>query len=170
MEFLFVVVFLLLVKFFVYPALSSNSRQSTSAPTHSLQSEPLNYPYHLKYILTASEYKFYLVLRSITDLRSFIICPKVGLKDLFEVNSGIQAREKYFAKISQKHLDFLICDSDLRPLFAIELDDKSHKMAATQARDQFKDALFQNAGLPLYRVPTASSYSEEYIKQYVLSL
>lgn len=162
---IFVLLFLLIALFL--PAIrsySGRSKPSPAAPT------PASFPYHLKYLLTASEYKFYLVLRSIADPRSYIICPKVGLKDLFEVNSGTQAREKYFAKISQKHLDFLICDSDLRPLFAVELDDKSHKMATAQARDQFKDTLFQHAGLPLYRVPSASSYSEEYIKRYVLSL
>ena len=127
----------------------------------------LNFPYHTKYILTNSEYKFYLAFKPLMDRRAYIICPKVGLKDLFEVNSGIKDRMKYFRQISQKHVDFLICNADLRPLFAIELDDKSHNRAEVKERDQFKDNLFKSAGFPLYRIPTSAAYSEEYIKSHI---
>ena len=127
------------------------------------------YPYHSKYILTNTEYKFFVVLKPLMEVKGYIICPKVGLKDLFEVNKGTKERQKYFYKISQKHIDFLICDSKLVPLFAIELDDKSHKQADVKERDKFKDELFKVAGLPLYRVPTVSTYSEEYVKSHISS-
>lgn len=134
---------------------------------HTGQSGSARLPYHTKYILTGPEYKFYLALRPVMETQSRIICPKVGLKDLFEVNAGTKERRKYFGHISQKHVDFLICDADLRPLFAIELDDKSHNRADVKEKDAQKDAIFQSAGLPLYRIPTASSYSEEYIRSYI---
>ena len=130
------------------------------------QSE-LKLPYHTKYILTKPEYRFYLALKPIMDAKSYLICPKVGLKDMFEVNAGTKDRQAYFRKIAQKHIDFLICDSNLRPLFAIELDDKSHNREEVKEKDKFKDSLFNSAGLPLYRVPTASSYSEEYLRKYI---
>lgn len=120
-------------------------------------------PYHSKYILTNAEYKFYLALKSVMAERSYIICPKVGLIDLFEVNAKTKNREKYFWKICSKHIDFLICDCELRPLFAIELDDRSHNRAEVKKKDAFKDALFKSAGFPLYRIPTSSAYSKEYI-------
>jgi len=103
------------------------------------------------------------------DERNYIICPKVGLKDLFEVNKGTKDRQKYFWKISSKHIDFLICDAKLRPLFAIELDDKSHSREEMKKKDQFKDILFESAGFPLYRVPTASAYTKEYLQTHLLS-
>ena len=34
---------------------------------------------------------------------------------------------KYFHKIAQKHVDFVICDRDLYVLFVIELDDSTHE-------------------------------------------
>lgn len=126
-------------------------------------SVPSELPYHTKYILTPPEYSFYNALKPLMDEHSYLICPKVGLKDLFEVNKGSN-RQKYFGMIRQKHIDFLICDSKLRPLFAIELDDKSHNRQEVKERDEFKDLLFKSAGLPLYRVPTTASYNPEYIK------
>lgn len=124
-------------------------------------------PYHSKFILTGPEYKFYMALKPLLDARDLIICPKVGLKDLFEVNAGTPDRMKYFGKISHKHIDFLICDESLRPLFAIELDDKSHRRADVQERDAFKNRVFESAGFPLYRIPTNKSYSEDYLCQYL---
>lgn len=129
--------------------------------------DPVYLPYHSKYILTSPEYRFYLVLKPMMDIRGYIICPKVGLKDLFEVNACTKDRQKHFRKISQKHIDFLICSADLRPIFAIELDDKSHKRADIKERDRFKDLVFESAGFPLYRIPTASSYTEEYICSHI---
>lgn len=124
-------------------------------------------PYHPKFILTGPEYKFYMALRPIMDARSYIICPKVGLKDMFEVNAGTKDRMKYFGKISSKHIDFLICDSSLRPVFAIELDDKSHNRADVKERDRFKDILFESAGFPLCRIPTSAAYSEAYLNSVI---
>lgn len=129
-------------------------------------SVPAKLPYHSKYILTGPEYRFYTALKPLMTEHNYLICPKVGLKDLFEVNKGAD-RQKYFRQISQKHIDFLICDAQLHPLFAIELDDKSHNRSDVKQRDKFKDVVFSSAGLPLYRVPTASTYTEEYLKNYI---
>ena len=65
-------------------------------------------PYEAKPLLTKREYAFYRLLKREADARGFLICPKVGLKDLMEVtdkNNFLQ----YFRKISQKHVDFVIC-------------------------------------------------------------
>lgn len=165
----FSVFFSVMVVIFLIALLRKNNKTQQPQPD-SAQFDPATLPYHSKYILTSSEYKFYLALKSITDLQSYIICPKIGLKDLFVVNTEVRDYKRYWSKISQKHLDFLVCDSSLHPLFAIELDDKSHSREDVKMRDQFKDALFHSAGLPLYRVPCANAYSDEYIRRYVRSL
>ena len=134
------------------------------------EKEDYNLPYHSKYILTGPEYKFYQFLKPILDNKSYIICPKVCLRDLFEPTVKGKDRMKWLGKISQKHVDFLICDDKLRPIFAIELDDKSHRRPQAAEGDRFKNNIFRSASLPLYRVPTAAKYSEEYIKAYVLHL
>ena len=88
---------------------------------------------------------------------------KVRLADVFFVarpneNAG------FFNRITQKHLDFLVCDSvTMKPLFGIELDDSSHKRNDRQERDEFVENVCQVAGLPLLRVPVQREYNSREI-------
>lgn len=59
---------------------------------------------------------------------------------------------KYFHKIAQKHVDFVVCDQELRVLFAVELDDGSHDNGNARKRDQFKNRAFRAAKIPLKRI------------------
>lgn len=109
------------------------------------------YPYAAKPILTKREYRFYLILREVADEHHCLICPKVGVKDLLAVTDKKQYM-KYFHKIAQKHVDFVICDQNLYVLFAIELDDSSHETKDAKKRDRLKDKAFAAAGIPLKRI------------------
>ncbi len=109
------------------------------------------YPYAAKPILTKREYSFYLILREVADEHHCLICPKVGVKDLLAVTDKKQYM-KYFHKIAQKHVDFVICDQNLYVLFAIELDDSSHETKDAKKRDRLKDKAFAAAGIPLKRI------------------
>lgn len=109
------------------------------------------YPYAARHLLTKREYRFYLLLREIADEYHYLICPKVGLKDLLTVTDKKQYM-KYFHKIAQKHVDFVICNQDLHVLFVIELDDSTHETRDAKKRDHFKDKAFAAAGIPLKRI------------------
>ena len=109
------------------------------------------YPYAARNLLTKREYRFYLLLREVADEYHCIICPKVGVKDLLSVTDQKQYM-KYFHKIAQKHVDFVICDQDLYVLFAIELDDSTHETRDARKRDHLKDKAFAAAGIPLKRI------------------
>lgn len=109
------------------------------------------YPYAARHLLTKREYRFYLLLRNIADEYHYLICPKVGLKDLLTVTDKKQYM-KYFHKIAQKHVDFVICDQNLHVLFAIELDDSTHETKDARKRDHLKDKAFAAAGIPLKRI------------------
>lgn len=109
------------------------------------------FPYAPKYLLTKREYHFYQLLRKVADEYGYIICPKVGVKDLLAVTSCHQYM-KYFHKIAQKHIDFVVCDHDLHVIFALELDDSSHDTKEAMERDKFKDRAFKSAGIPLKRI------------------
>lgn len=109
------------------------------------------YPYAARHLLTKREYRFYLLLREVADEYHCIICPKVGVKDLLSVTDKKQYM-KYFHKIAQKHVDFVICDQDLYVLFAIELDDSTHETRDARKRDHLKDKAFAAAGIPLKRI------------------
>lgn len=144
--------------------LKSNSTQK-QAPKETLKEENTVeentvLPYKMKYILTKNEYLFYKELKKFADANSLLICPKVGLKDLFETTDK-KNYMSWFGKIAQKHVDFLICDDMLRPKYAIELDDNSHK--ENKENDKFKNELFKIGKLNLIRIKAQMEYSEEYI-------
>jgi hypothetical protein len=125
--------------------------------------EPLPYRVRNEF-LSAAEISFYHVVRGIVGDQA-VIQTKVGLGDIFYVtrpNENQAAR----SRISQKHVDFLLCEpKTLDPLAAIELDDSSHARADRQERDEFVNRVFETAGLPLLRFPVRYSYSTDEVAQ-----
>ncbi|MCP4142617.1 MAG: DUF2726 domain-containing protein [Chloroflexi bacterium] len=120
-------------------------------------------PYRIRDdFLSPAELSFYKVLASIVGTR-LVIQSKVRLADIFFVSRPNENRA-YFGKISQKHLDFLVCDpKTMKPLFGIELDDSSHKRSDRQKRDVFVNNVFRAANLPLLRFPVQRSYTRDEI-------
>ncbi len=117
-------------------------------------------PYKQKFILTKNEYAFWIELEKVAVDMKWKVCPKVGLKELFEITSK-ENYMNYFGRISQKHIDFLICNEKLQPVYAIELDDNSHK--GREESDRFKDEIFKLSSIPLIRIKAQKDYSKEYI-------
>lgn len=118
--------------------------------------------------LSRAEYSFYRVLEKALDCRGVVNC-KVGLGDLFYVPDSV-GRNVAYAKIKQKHVDFVVCDPrTLQPIFAIELDDKSHARQDRIDRDLFVNAVFKAAGLPLIRFPARRSYVVSEIQESIES-
>jgi len=116
-------------------------------------------PYRLRDdFLSQAEASFFRVLKSTVSDKAVVLA-KVNLADIFFVarpneNKGARGR------ISQKHVDFLLIDSQtLRPIVAIELDDSSHQRADRQARDELVDSVFKAAGLALLHIPVRQAYS-----------
>ena len=96
-------------------------------------------PYKLRdNILSTAEFSFYKVLQSITQENFQIQC-KVRLADIFYTPYGTNI--SHFNKISGKHADFLLCDKNMKPVLAIELDDSSHTRPDRQDRDIFVDEI-----------------------------
>lgn len=102
--------------------------------------------YQAKYILTRNEWYEYKKLREYAAAHSLQICPKVRLLDIVEPRKGDPNYMSYMGKIKSKHVDFVICDQDLRIKGIIELDDSSHDIKDRQERDAFVDAVLQDVG------------------------
>jgi len=111
-------------------------------------------------ILTDSERSFYRVLMQIVGDKA-VICPKVGLKDIFFISKGVgKDYMKHFGKIAQKHVDFLLCEpSSMRPICGIELDDISHTNKKSYERDLFVEKVYRDANLELIRISSKSGYT-----------
>lgn len=121
-----------------------------------------------KYLLTRSEYEFYKVLRPIAARNSWVICPKVRLADVVYVKGQKEGWNSYFGKIAQKHLDFVICNMALQPLFAIELDDRSHGRVDAIRRDVEKNEILAASGFPLIRLKTRKAYDVKATEEVLL--
>lgn len=109
----------------------------------------IDYPYSAKPLLTPSESRFYHCLAALSQGRCLILI-KPRLADVFKHDSGEIAA---LNKISQKHVDFLICrHQDWMPMLGVELDDDSHERKDRKERDMFVNSLFASTGVPLIRI------------------
>jgi hypothetical protein len=110
--------------------------------------------------LSNAERMFYFTLKSYIGEKA-VVCPKVSLKDVFFVGKGVgNDYKKYFNKIAQKHVDFLLCDPQSMKLYCgIELDDSSHSQPNRANRDIFMDRVFQTANLKLFHMPLKAGYT-----------
>jgi hypothetical protein len=126
-------------------------------------SEPL--PYRVRdAFLSPAEISFYHVLRCVLRDQA-VIQTKVGLGDIFYVSRPHENQAARY-RISQKHVDFLLCEpKSLNPLAAIELDDSSHARADRKERDAFVNRVFEEAGLPLLRFPVRYAYQTNEVAQ-----
>ena len=107
-------------------------------------------------LLTPTEAHFYQTLREAVGPLAVIQC-KVRLADLLVAPPDDFAA---FRRVSQKHVDFVLCERrTLKPLVAVELDDSSHKRANRIARDRFVNAAYDSAKFPLIHFPVQPDYN-----------
>lgn len=115
-------------------------------------------PYRLRDdFLSPAELSFYRVLRFAVKEQA-IVFAKVNLADIFFVVRPNE-NQSHRNKIDRKHVDFLICNAEtMKPLVGLELDDKSHEQPKRVERDEFVDAVFEAADLPLIHVTARAAY------------
>ena len=117
-----------------------------------------HYPYHARtHLLTRSERLFFRSLHDAVSDR-FTVAMSVRLADVINCSRDAWSAG-HGALISSKQLDFVLCEPETtRIVLGIELDDPTHGLADRRERDAFLDNAMRAAGVPLLRVPTASSY------------
>lgn len=78
--------------------------------------------------------------------------PQMHLDAIVQPTDNRTDRLYAFRHINQKSVDFVACDKkQLRPLFAIELDDKTHNQPKRVERDAEVERILRGAGIPLMR-------------------
>lgn len=111
-------------------------------------------PYKKKYLLTKNEWVFYKKIKPICDKNNLHIISKVRLADLVEVKKELdnKERQRYFNKIKNKHIDFVLCNPENLAIVAlVELDDKTHEKAERRERDEFINKLCDTVGYTIIR-------------------
>ena len=117
-----------------------------------------------KYFFSAAERSFYEILKRLAPAEHTVFA-KVRLADVVHVNGGAPGWQSHFNRISGKHVDFLLCNNDLAPVLAIELDDKSHGQEDRQSRDYFVDQALAAAALPVLRVQARRGYVIDEVRE-----
>lgn len=124
---------------------------------------PKNLPYKKKHLLSKTEYAFWKILQNKANENGILICPKVRMEDFIEITSSKRSRQSWRGRVKSRHIDFIICDCNLRMLAGVELDDDTHKYnKATIESDKFKNEVFKKIEVPLYRIVVGK---DDYNKQ-----
>lgn len=113
-------------------------------------------------LMTEAEGSFYQVLELALPEESYRLFGKVRVEDLISVKPGLDRRTWQSARnrIKSRHIDIVIVErKTFQPVWAVELDDKSHNSAKRERRDSFLDKAFEVAGLPLLRFKAKRSYT-----------
>lgn len=110
--------------------------------------------------MTHAEAVFYerLCLLLGDDYRVF---PQMHWSAIFEPELKRQWWRAAFSHINGKSVDFVVCDRQLRPLYAIELDDWSHSLQKRKLRDAELQRIVRDSHFPLIRINGGDSLSDE---------
>jgi Protein of unknown function (DUF2726) len=109
---------------------------------------PLEFKRKAKFF-TKSELQYYGALLEALQ-GQFIVFPKVRLSDVLDAQG--EKRYSHYSRIRAMHFDFLILSHDFVPLFALEIDGKSHSNQKQQKFDATKNEACRVAGFALERV------------------
>jgi len=136
----------------------------TSTPT--APGVPDSLPLKTKqWFFSQSERAFYDVLVQALPSDRYQVFPNVRLNDLFYITLPPHKRQGTYARLRDKHVDFLIVSlPEFRPVAAIELDGESHDNDQQQYRDAVKDVAFRSAGLPLVRLRAETAHTPASIR------
>jgi very-short-patch-repair endonuclease len=118
------------------------------------------------FLMTKPENDFFDVLcRVVTD--EYYVFPQIHLSSILDHKDnshGHQNWEYAFRYISQKSVDFIVCDKEYRrTMLAVELDDSTHNSEKRRQRDANVEHMLKEAGVPLLRINRADNLNEEEI-------
>lgn len=126
--------------------------------------KPDSLPYSKKqYFFSAAERSFYEVLKRLVSAEHTVFA-KVRLVDLVGVRPGAGNRQSHLNRINRKHVDFVLCNRDLAPVVAIELDDSSHEKEDRKDRDEFVDQVLASVAFPIVHIRAKRSYAPDEIR------
>jgi hypothetical protein len=111
------------------------------------------FEYHRKNcVMTNAEQECYHALVSEMG-PDYYFFPQMHLDAIVQPTDSRKDRFYAFRHINQKSVDFVACDKkQLRPLFVIELDDKTHNQPKRIERDREVERVLRGAGIPLIRI------------------
>lgn len=126
------------------------------------------YDYRAKeYFMTRAESEFFLMLDQAVGNKYYIFS-QAHLSSILNHKVPGQNWKYAFSHINGKSVDYVLCDKQtLKTVYAIELDDYTHKYEDRQERDQEVERMLSSAGIQLIRVADYKSLTlEKIIKRF----
>lgn len=122
------------------------------------------------FLLSRAEHELFDVLTEILGYNYYVF-PQVHLITLLDHKIKGQSWRGAFRHIDEKSVDFVICDKNyIKPLLAIELDDRTHSYESRMLRDEEVNRILQDAHLPLLRFENHGNFNKEDIKNQLFSI
>lgn len=121
--------------------------------------------YLAKPLLTNNEKEWFTAIRGAVPHAH--VFGQVALNQLVKAANGQQWRSAK-NKIDPRSIDFVVLNTELKVLLAIEIDDRSHQAAKRQADDQKKNVALRSAGIPLLRIPATPALPEYELKRRIV--
>jgi len=126
--------------------------------------------YKKKYrIMNASESALFFELRKQLP-QNYYVFPNMRIADVVDAIDG-RGFYRRLNKILPRHVDFVVCNQDFKPIVVIELNGGYHNRLDQQERDVEKKEVFEQAKLPLIVVGVGENFMEvveKMIKNYVI--
>lgn len=145
---------------YTQPIQQNKNNISYNPYTRPIQQIKPECPYQKRELLTRTEYNFYKILKEECDKQNYLICPKVRMEDFLEVKPRYE-KMKYRGYIKSRHIDFIICNQEMKMICGIELDDASHHKQKAKEIDKFKNDVFKGIEIPLFRIIVGHGFKEQ---------
>ena len=118
--------------------------------------------YEPKYLLTLNEKEQFKRMKLWAEQNGYIVFCKVRLLDLITPRKDINNYKGALWKIQAKHVDFVICDQNIRIKCIIEISDSSHKQKDRSDRDNFVNEILNNCG---YKIIQTHNITEKQLNK-----
>ncbi len=113
-------------------------------------------------IMTPTEIKYYEDLCDALDRAGLEVSvwPQVNVSAIIEASGNdSKQKAKAFNRICRKSVDYVIANKETQAtLVCIELDDYTHSWNSRQERDDFINTVFNEVGIPLFRIKVERHY------------
>lgn len=128
------------------------------------------WPYKRKNLMTFTEQRFFALLHEALPEHQIFV--QVALNQMIKVD-GSYNWAKWYNRIAQMSVDFVIADNKGYVIAAIELDDKTHDNDKSRAKDAKKDKALNSAGIEVLRyrceaMPSINTVQKDIEKIYSL--
>lgn len=120
------------------------------------------------FLMSRAEHEFFDIFVDITRDQYYVF-PQIHLSTILDNKVVGQNWKGAFRHIDEKSVDYVVCDKAyIKPLLAIELDDRTHERDNRKVRDSEVERILSNANLPLLRFGNNGYFNKEEIQRLVL--